>query len=76
MGLLELEVVQLLVGVGGTHTGCKWLEVPLLLFGRPRVVFLAQFGHVGWGVFGCGCSEDGCGFGFIAEVGREVFVDS
>ena len=31
MGLLELEVVQLLVGVGGTHTGCKWLEVPLLL---------------------------------------------
>ena len=31
VGLLELEVVQLLVGVGGTHTGCKWLEVPLLL---------------------------------------------
>ena len=31
VGLLELVVVQLLVGVGGTHTGCKWLEVPLLL---------------------------------------------
>ena len=30
----------------------------------------------GLGCFGCGCSEDGCGFGFIAEVGREVFVDS
>ena len=31
VGLFELVVVQLLVGVGGTHTGCKWLEVPLLL---------------------------------------------
>ena len=44
-------------------------------FGGQQWCFLLNLGM--WvGVFGYGCSEDGCGFGFIAEVGREVFVDS
>ena len=41
----------------------------VLLFWRPKVVFLAQFGHVGWGVLGVGVQRMGVVLDLLQRLG-------